>query len=95
MIEILRFRLVPGADEQAFTAADQRVQCDFAYGRPGLVRRTTARGAGGAWIVIDLWRSAEDADATEALWGKDPVTAAFMSFVDPASVETERYDTLD
>jgi hypothetical protein len=95
MIEILRFRLVPGADEEAFAAADSRVQSDFAYGRPGLLRRTTARGADGAWIVIDLWRSAADADATEARWGRDPVTAAFMSFVDAATVETERYDTLD
>lgn len=95
MIEIMRFRLAPDADEEAFVAADGRVQSDFAYHRPGLLRRTTARGANGAWIVIDLWRSAADADATDALWGRDPVTAAFMTFVEGATVETERYDTLD
>jgi hypothetical protein len=95
MIEIMRFRLAPGVDEDEFAAADSRVQSDFAYQRPGLLRRTTARGPGGNWIVIDLWRSAADADATEALWGRDPVTAAFMSFIEARSVETERYDTLD
>ena len=95
MMEIMTFRLAPGADEDAFRAADRLVQTDFAYRQPGLLRRTTARAAGGAWIVIDLWRSAADADATNARWGEDPVTAAFMSFVDDASVRTERYATLD
>jgi hypothetical protein len=95
MIEIMSFRLAPGADEEAFLTADSEVQSDFAYRQPGLLRRTTARGPDGAWIVIDLWRSATDADATTALWGEDPVTARFMSFVDTATVSTARYDTLD
>ena len=95
MIEILRFRLAPGADEEAFRQADKLVQCDFAYQQPGLVRRTTARGADGAWVVVDLWRSGADADAAEARFGQDPVTAAFMSFVDGDSVETDRYTELD
>ncbi len=95
MIEIMRFRLAPGADEDAFRAADTAVQSEFAYRQPGLLRRTTARGDGGDWIVIDLWRSPADADAADALWGGDPVTAAFMAFVDAAGVTTERYQTLD
>jgi hypothetical protein len=65
VIEIMRFRLPPGADEAAFLAADRRVQEEFAYHQPGLLRRTTARGQDGGWIVIDLWRSAADADACD------------------------------
>jgi hypothetical protein len=95
MIEIMSFRLAPGADEEAFLAADREVQSDFAYHQPGLLRRTTARGTDGAWIVIDLWRSDADADLTTARWGGDPVTARYMSFVDTATVSTARYDTLD
>jgi hypothetical protein len=95
MIEILTFRLADGADETAFLAADKEVQSDFAYQQPGLVRRTTARSSDGTWIVIDLWRAAADADATKARWGQDPVTAQFMSFIDAASVRTERYDERD
>lgn len=90
MIEILFFRLAANADEAAFLDADRHVQTDFAYQQPGLLRRTTARGDG-SWIVVDLWRSVEDADACDVLWGHDPVTARFMSFVDAASVRTERY----
>jgi hypothetical protein len=36
VIEIMRFRLRPGADEAAFLAADKRVQEEFAYQQPGL-----------------------------------------------------------
>jgi hypothetical protein len=95
VIEIMRFRLPPGADEGAFLAADRRVQEEFACQQPGLLRRTTARGEDGAWIVIDLWRSAADADACDARWERDEVTQGFMARLDRASVTTERYQELD
>lgn len=95
VIEIMRFRLPPGRDEAEFLAADRRVQEDFAYRQPGLLRRTTARGQDGSWIVIDLWRSAADADACDARWETDPVTQRFMALLDRSSVSTERYMPLD
>lgn len=90
----MRFRLVPGCDEAEFIAADRRLQQEFAYQQPGLLRRTTARGADG-WVVIDLWRSAADADACAARWDSDPVVAAFMALVDASSVTSERFQQLD
>jgi hypothetical protein len=95
VIEILSFRLADGADEAAFLEADRRVQTEFAYLQPGLLRRTTAAGTGGDWLVLDLWRSVEDADSCDGRWGDDEITAAFMSFVDPTTVHTARYNTLD
>jgi hypothetical protein len=95
VIEIMRFRLAPGADEAGFREADKAVQSEFAYHQEGLLRRTTAVDREGAWIVIDLWQSGKAADAAEARWGQDPVTAAFMSFIDPATISTERYAELD
>lgn len=91
MIEIMRFRLAAGTGEGAFLAADRRVAEEFASQQPGLLRRTTGRGEGGDWIVIDLWRSADDADACDRRWDRDPVTQAFMALLDRASVTTERY----
>ena len=91
MIEILAFNLVDGSDEEAFVLADKRVQAEFAYQQPGLLRRTTARSAGGGWMVIDLWRSEEDADAADARWAADPATAEFMSFVDRSTMRSARY----
>jgi hypothetical protein len=95
VIEILRFRLPAGADEAAFLAADRRVQQEFACQQPGLLRRTTARGEDGGWIVIDLWRSAADADACDARWEHDQVAQAFMDLLDRSSVAVERYQELD
>jgi hypothetical protein len=93
VIELMRFRLLGGADENAFLRADARLQTGFAYHQPGLLRRTTARGQGG-WIVIDVWRSEEDAEACGRRWDHDPLVAEFMSFVEPSSVATERYQPL-
>ncbi|HEX4863205.1 MAG TPA: hypothetical protein VFV02_03980 [Acidimicrobiales bacterium] len=95
IIEILRFRLSRTAEEAAFLEADKRVQTEFAYQQPGLLRRTTAKGADGIWGVVDLWRSAADADRCDGLWGQQPVTDDFRKFMDPNSVTTERFETLD
>jgi hypothetical protein len=94
VIEIMRFRLRPGVDEAAFLAADRRVQEEFAYQQPGLGRRTTARDADGNWIVIDLWRSAGDADACDTRWDTDEIAQQFMALVDLPSVTVERYEPL-
>ena len=72
VIETMTFALRPDADERAFLAADRRVQVEFAYQQPGLVRRTTAHDSAGGWVVIDLWRSADDADAMGECWDTAP-----------------------
>ncbi len=95
VIEIMRFRLSRDADARAFAAADRRVQTEFAYRQPGLLRRTVARAEDGEWTVIDLWRSDQDAEAAGRAWEGDPVTTEFMSFVDPGTVSVRRYDTFD
>ena len=95
MIETFTFRLTAGADEEAFLAVDKRLQSEFAYQQPGLVRRTTARGADGDWLVIDLWSSAEHADACAARWETDALAQEFMGFVDPSTVQVTRYVELD
>ncbi len=97
IIETMTFRLAAGEVEVAFLAADKRLQSDFAYQQPGLVRRTTAQGEGaqsGEWIVIDLWDSAQHADDCAARWDDDPVAQEFMSFVDRSTVDVRRYSDL-
>ncbi|MGH9030389.1 MAG: hypothetical protein ACRDV4_12345, partial [Acidimicrobiales bacterium] len=89
MIEIMRFRLASGVRESDFLQGDREVQESFAYRQPGLLRRTTARGAEGTWVVIDLWRSIADCDACALRWEEDPVPRRFMTLVDHGSVSTE------
>jgi hypothetical protein len=95
VIEVTTFRLRPGADEASFLDADRQVQTDFFYGNQGLLRRTTARGDGGGWAVVVSWASAGDAEASASKAVDDALVARFMSFVDPTTLRTDRYQSLD
>jgi hypothetical protein len=94
VIELMQFRLLPEASVDEFLTADHRLQTEFAYQQPGLLRRTTARGNDGEWVVIDHWRSAELAYACSEQWEHDEIAQAFMRFVDSASVRVQRYSTV-
>jgi hypothetical protein len=94
VIEIMMFRLAADCGEAEFLAADRRLQREFAARQPGLLSRTTARGEAGGWIVIDVWRSAADADACDRRWEGDPAAQSFMALLDRSSVITERYHPL-
>ena len=97
MLEVTTFRLVDGADDAAFVAADAAVQTGCYYAQPGLLRRTTARALPPTegWVVVTLWRSPGDADAAAAAVDADPLGAAWWARVERGSVDTRRYDTLD
>ena len=93
LIEIMTFRLGEGVDEATFLAADRRVQLEFAYQQPGMVRRTTARGDDGTWAVVDFWQSAAHADDCLQRWRSDQVAATFDALVTDVSVS--RFESLD
>jgi hypothetical protein len=93
LIETLTCRLAAGVDEAAFLAADRRVQTEFVPNHPGFVRRTTARGADGGWMVLTFWATADAADASRRRAEGDPVASAFGAMLEGVAVS--RYETLD
>jgi hypothetical protein len=93
VIEVCTFAVT--ADDDQVRAADARLQTDFAYRQPGLLRRTTARGPDRRWCVITLWREEDDAVRAAANAKTDAVAAAFWSLVDPGSIEVHRFTTLE
>jgi hypothetical protein len=95
LIEITTFRLVPDAEEQAFLDADRRFQTEVIPNHAGFLRRTTARGDDGGWLVVVLWRSTQDADASGRLASDHPATHDLNALVDGATVRTTRHTTLD
>jgi len=95
LIVVWTFKLVEGADEQAFLEANELMQTEFVYQQPGFVRRTTARGKDGEWLVIGMWSSDEEAAAAGKLASADPIARAATSMVDPSSVQVKRFHTLD
>jgi hypothetical protein len=95
MIEITRFRLRPGVSDDEFREADARYQTQFIYQQPGIVRRTTAQGEGGEWLVIDLWRSRPEANASVRRRKDDPSVQAYLALVDESTIRASRYDELE
>lgn len=92
IIEHRTFRLAAGTAEADFLAADRRVQQEAAPFRDGFVRRTTARGDDGRWLVETLWYDEASADAAAA--SPSPVEDAFDALVDLASQRIERWTDL-
>lgn len=95
MIELTTFRPAAGTSEADLLEADRLVQTRFAPHQPGFLRRTTARGADGGWLVLVLWASEGDAQAAAQRAASDAHTAAFAALADPGSVEVRRYTELD
>jgi heme-degrading monooxygenase HmoA len=88
VIQNRTFRLAEGTDEAAFIAADARFQTEVAYHRPGMMRRTLARGDDGEWLVVTIWETAADADAGV------PPSEELLGMIDRPSVLVHRYETL-
>jgi hypothetical protein len=86
LLETTTFRLGDGVDDADFLAADEALQAELSP-RPGFVRRTTARGEAGEWLVLAMWWSAAAADAAPATVPEE--------LVDPGSVRRGRFETLD
>ena len=95
MIVITTFRLRPETDEEAFLALDTRVQTELAYHESGLVRRTTARSVGGTWLVIEIWRSEGDADASASDRAVSSVHVDYLTLIDGQTLESDRFATFD
>jgi len=95
VVETLTFRLAPGTDEGAFLEADRRAQTEFIPNPQGFMRRTTARGPDGDWLVVMLWDTLDNADASRALEQSHPAAVAFNALIDSRSLLRRRYTTLD
>ena len=90
----MQFRLRAETSENDFLAADQRLQTEFAYQQPGLLRRTTARSNNGEWLIIDHWRADDDADACAERWEQDQIAQSFMELIERSSVRVQRFWTV-
>jgi hypothetical protein len=77
-----------------FLAANERFQHDVAYQQKGLVRRTVARGADGAWMSLTLWRSRDHAERARLAAEVSAVAREFNDFIDPSTSTTEYVDEL-
>ena len=94
VVEVATFRLADGTDEPSFLAVDRRVQTELVPNQPGFLRRTTARRHAD-WLVVTLWASEAAAANFATQTAGHPVWTAFTDQLEPGSLATERFDTLD
>lgn len=94
VIEIMTFRLRNDADEPAWRALDARVQVEFSYQQPGLLRRTLGRN-GDRWLVLQVWANAAAAQNAQAAFDASSLGAAMMALVDRDTLVVERYQGAD
>lgn len=92
VIEICTFT---ATDDEALRAADARMQTEFAYQQPGMLRRTTARGDNGDWCVVTLWESLDAAVRAGTAADADETASAFWALVDVDSVRIQRFTPLE
>ncbi|HUI04671.1 MAG TPA: hypothetical protein VLZ77_14125 [Acidimicrobiales bacterium] len=95
IIDITTFSLADGVTDDQFRQADATMQAEHVYRQPGIVRRTTARGEGGRWLVVTLWATRHDAEAAEGAARADAVATGFARLLDATTVTSARYETLD
>lgn len=82
LIDITVFQLRDGVDEAAFLAADKQAQAELSPAR-GFIRRTTARGKNGNWLVLTFWGDSEPMATSAALDDLiDPATRRSSQFSD-------------
>ena len=89
VVELVRFRLVAGTDDDAFMQIDKRFETQFAYRQPGFVRRMLLRADDGAWVSHVLWSDRSHADAAWALYATDAHAVARNTVIDMTTVERE------
>ena len=93
-VEVIHFRLAPGADEQEFLREDENVGTKYTPTQPGFVSRQSARNADGDWTVIVHWTNPDDAEASMQKFPNDPVAARFNEMIDPQTFSMTRYEVV-
>jgi hypothetical protein len=94
VIEVQTFRLIAGADEEEFRVADERLQTEFYYDQPGLIRRTTGRSADGLFVALVHWDSSDEAEAAAVSLVSAPSWVAIAPLIDPSTQGIQRFSAL-
>jgi len=85
VLEVVLFKLKPGADDAAFVAASEAVMPDLRAMR-GFIRREVFKDADGRWMDTVHWHSLDDAHrAAEAFLGL-PCAQTLMALIDEPSM---------
>lgn len=80
-VEVVTFRLVPGADPAAFVSAARATEAPV-RAQPGFLRRRLVQGPDGRWTDWVEWRDAASAEAAAQAMMAEPAFGPFMAQID-------------
>jgi hypothetical protein len=86
VFDVIMMRLAPGTDD-AWLAAETRVQTEVAYHQPGFLRRMVGRHDDGRWMVIQMWDSPEHAASGARAIDASPAGSDWRALALDVSVE--------
>lgn len=81
VIQLVRFRLAAGVDEDLFRALNERFQREVAPQLSGLKRREATRAADGEWVLVLRY---SDLDSAQRAGKSDTsdISQSFMKMID-------------
>ncbi|MCI0558828.1 MAG: hypothetical protein MN733_10050 [Nitrososphaera sp.] len=90
-IQIVRFQLNDGVNENEFRALNERFQREVAPKLPGLVRREATCSAEGEWLLVLRYTDMETAHQAGRSDTSD-ISQKFMSFINMSTLSVSFYD---
>ncbi len=93
VLQIVRFRINDGIEEDAFRAINERFQREVAPTLPGLTRREATRSADGEWLLVLRYTDSETAAKT----GKadtSEVARGLMSCINMSTMSAAFYEII-
>lgn len=93
IVEIATMKLKDGVKLEDFIAADLEMETGHVRKQPGVISREVAVNER-QWLAIIRWQSADAAQASMNSFMSAPATQRFMSMVDPATLQSQRYEAV-
>src|SRR5262245_6901923 len=90
-IQIVRFHLKAGVDEEEFLALNERFQREVAPKLPGLERREGTRGSEGEWLLVLRYRDVESAKKAGRS-DTSEISQKFMAMIDMSTLSATFYE---
>lgn len=85
VLELVTFRLIPGADPEGFLATAEATR-PLVAAQPGFRNRRLGQDATGVWVDLVEWDSLTAARTAAQAVMEAPAFAPFMAMIDPASL---------
>jgi len=87
IVEVAKFKLNEGLNDQAFIAEGEKVQEAFLNNQNGYLDRELLKDENGQWFDILHWASMEEAQTAARIMMQESECQPFVQMIDPQSIQ--------